>query len=136
MGCMAIDSDKVNQSITKGNVAIVLHAWKDHLWSIGSKGEPPRPCPRQQWVTRVVDGGSADGGSDVGTDAPPGSGKDAVGISLLAWRMGSWQVPRRTPHRKVASLVNVYSSDAELIITRGICSSTSGTLASCTNDSR
>jgi len=39
--------------------------------------------------------------------------------------MGPWQVLRRSSRRKVASLVHVYTSDARLIITRGIYSSTS-----------
>jgi len=59
-----------------------------------------------------------------------------LGMSLLAWKMGSWRVLRRSSHRKVASLVHVYSSDARLISPRGICLSTSHALASSTNDSR
>ena len=79
---MAIDSDKVNQSITKGNAAIVLHTWEDRLWSIGSKGEPPEAVSASavgEQDAGIGNGGDADGGGNVGADAPPGSGKDAVG---------------------------------------------------------
>jgi len=79
---MAIDSDKINQSITEGNAVIVLHTWKDHRWSIVSKGEPPETVSASavgEQDAGVGDGGSADGGGDVGADAPPGSAKDAVG---------------------------------------------------------
>jgi len=41
MGRMAVDSDKIDHGMTRGKAVIVLHTWKDHLWAIGSKGEPP-----------------------------------------------------------------------------------------------
>jgi len=82
VGRMAIDSDKVNQSITKGKAVIVLHTWKDHLWTIGSKGEPPEVVSASAVGDQdadVGDDGGADGGGDVGADARPGSGQDPVG---------------------------------------------------------
>jgi len=75
VGRMATDSDKVNQSVTKGKAVIILHTWKDHLWSAGSKGEPPGAVS----VSAVGDqdagvgnGGGADRDGDIGADAPPG----------------------------------------------------------------
>jgi translation initiation factor 2D len=82
VGRMAIDSNKVNQSVTKGKAVIVLHTWKDHLWSIGSKGEPPEAVSASAVGDQdagVGDGRGADDGGDVGVDAPPGPGQDPVG---------------------------------------------------------
>jgi translation initiation factor 2D len=79
---MAIDSDKVHQSVTKGKAVIVLHTWKDHLWSIGSKGEPPEAVSASAVGDQgagVGDDGGADDGGDVGADAPPGPGQDPAG---------------------------------------------------------
>jgi hypothetical protein len=42
VGRMAVDADKIDHGVTKGKAAvIVFHAWKDHLWTIGSKGKIP-----------------------------------------------------------------------------------------------
>ncbi|KAI9453599.1 hypothetical protein F5148DRAFT_1277436 [Russula earlei] len=41
VGRMAIDADKIDRGVTKGKAVIVLHTWKDHLWAIGPKGQPP-----------------------------------------------------------------------------------------------
>jgi len=43
---MAVDTDQITDDNTvKGRAVIVLHTWKDHLWMIGAKGEPPEPVP-------------------------------------------------------------------------------------------
>ncbi len=31
--------------MTKGKAVVVLHTWKDHLWTLGSKGEVPNALP-------------------------------------------------------------------------------------------
>ena len=82
VGRMATDSDKVNQSVTKGKAVIILHTWKDHLWSIGSKGGPPGAVSVLAVGDQdagIGDGGGADGDGDIGADAPPASGQDPLG---------------------------------------------------------
>ena len=39
---MAISSDQITEG-GKGKAVIVLHAWKDHLWDMGSKLDVPQP---------------------------------------------------------------------------------------------
>lgn len=51
VGHMAVDVDKINNSVTKGKAVVVLHTWKDHLWALGSKGEPPDALPLGDGVT-------------------------------------------------------------------------------------
>jgi hypothetical protein len=84
VGHLAVDADKINRSVTKGKAVIVLHTWKDHLWAIGSKSEPPGAVT----VSSAVSGqdtagvgdekdGGADGGGEV-ADVPPGEGQEPV----------------------------------------------------------
>ena len=49
-------------------------------------------------------------------------------ISLLTWGMGPWQASQRSWRLKVASLVHIYSSGAQLTVTRSIYSSMSRAL--------
>ena len=67
VGRMATDSNKVNQSVTKGKAVIILHTWKDHLWSIGSRGEPPEVVSASAVGDHVSvgDGEGGDGGGDL-----------------------------------------------------------------------
>ena len=78
---MTSDSDKVDQSVTKGEAVIVLLAWMAHLWSIGSKGDPPEAVSASAVSDQDVgvgDGGGVDGGSDVCADTSPGFGQEPV----------------------------------------------------------
>ena len=84
VGHLAIDAKKINRSVTKGKAVIVLHTWKDHLWAIGSKIEPPEAVSSAvngQDTAGVGDekdgGATADGGGEV-ADAPPGEGQEPV----------------------------------------------------------
>ncbi|EGN94711.1 hypothetical protein SERLA73DRAFT_77454 [Serpula lacrymans var. lacrymans S7.3] len=43
VGRMAAHSDIMGREDAKGKAVYVMHAWKDHLWDMGSKGEPPDP---------------------------------------------------------------------------------------------
>ena len=61
VGRMAIDADKIDHGVTKGKAVIVLHTWKDHLWAIGSKGEPPEAV-----VVSAAGGEGTDAGDDKG----------------------------------------------------------------------
>lgn len=89
VGHLAVDADKINRSATKGKAVIVLHTWKDHLWAIGSKGEPPEAVTVSSEASGRQDAASAgvgdekDGGADGAdevqvADAPPGEGQEPV----------------------------------------------------------
>jgi translation initiation factor 2D len=43
VGRMAVDSDVLSQDGARGKAVFVLHAWKDHLFDMGHKGNPPDP---------------------------------------------------------------------------------------------
>ncbi len=45
VGRMAVNADKIDNGVTKGKAVVVLHTWKDHLWTLGSKGEVPNALP-------------------------------------------------------------------------------------------
>lgn len=84
VGHMALDADKIDHGVTKGKAVIVLHTWKDHLWAIGSKGEPPEDVAvsaRGDEETGVggdnKDAGP-DGGEGADADAQTGAGQDPV----------------------------------------------------------
>lgn len=40
---MAVDSDVLSEAAAKGKAVFVLHAWNDHLFDMGHKGNPPDP---------------------------------------------------------------------------------------------
>ena len=73
VGRMAIDADKIDNGVTKGKAVIVLHTWKDHLWAIGSKAEPPELVS----VSASAAGGEETGtGDGVADDGAGGEGAD------------------------------------------------------------
>jgi translation initiation factor 2D len=74
VGHMAVDADKIDHGVTKGKAVIVLHTWKDHLWAIGSKGEPPEAVPVS--APGDEETGAGDDDKDAGPDA--GEGADAL----------------------------------------------------------
>ncbi|SJL15774.1 uncharacterized protein ARMOST_19279 [Armillaria ostoyae] len=46
VGRMAVSSDQLKEGgKEKGKAALIIHAWKDHLWDMGSKGDPADPVP-------------------------------------------------------------------------------------------
>ena len=46
VGRLFIDAERIGSgSDTKGKAVAVLHTWKDHLWGMGSKGDPPEAIP-------------------------------------------------------------------------------------------
>jgi translation initiation factor 2D len=109
---LAVDADKINRGVTKGKAVILLHTWKDHLWAIGSKGEPPEAVSSSavggQDTAGVGD--EKDGGADSGgvvADAPPGEGQEPVaGHSLDAKDDG----PAAGAEETLAPEGNVHSS--------------------------
>jgi len=40
---VAVDSDVLSEDAAKGKAVFVLHAWNDHLFDMGHKGNPPDP---------------------------------------------------------------------------------------------
>jgi translation initiation factor 2D len=75
VGRMAIDADKIDHGVTKGKAVIVLHTWKDHLWAIGSKGEPPEA------VTESAPGDEETGTGDDDKDAGPDGVEDVDALT-------------------------------------------------------
>ncbi|PBL00217.1 eukaryotic translation initiation factor SUI1 family protein [Armillaria gallica] len=46
VGRMAVSSDQLKEGgKEKGKAALIIHTWKDHLWDMGSKGDPADPVP-------------------------------------------------------------------------------------------
>jgi translation initiation factor 2D len=43
VGHVAVDSDVLSEDAAKGKAVFVLHAWNDHLFDMGHKGNPPDP---------------------------------------------------------------------------------------------
>jgi len=67
VGRMAIDAGKIGRAVTKGKAVIVLHTWKDQLWTIGSKGDPPEAVPVSE--TGGEETGAGNGGAEGGEGA-------------------------------------------------------------------
>ena len=77
MGPMTIDSDKVNQGVTKGMRSSFSTHGSIIYGSSGFKVEPPEAVSASAAGDQdagVGDGGGVDGSGDVSTDTPPGSG--------------------------------------------------------------
>jgi translation initiation factor 2D len=77
VGRMAVDADKIDNGVTKGKAVIVLHTWKDHLWAIGRKGDPPEAVLVTATGAEAAAGGDQKNGvvdgSNEGADMPPPS---------------------------------------------------------------
>lgn len=50
VGHMAVDSDALSEAAGKGKAVFVLHAWNDHLFDMGHKGNPPDPWEMKHLV--------------------------------------------------------------------------------------
>lgn len=100
VGRMAVDADKIDHGVTKGKAVIVLHTWKDHLWGIGSKGEPP---------DAVV--ASAPGDEETGGGDDPGlnGGEGAIGTPTGAGEEPVVDGPASEPEEKLTPEGNVLS---------------------------
>ncbi|EIN05784.1 hypothetical protein PUNSTDRAFT_91371 [Punctularia strigosozonata HHB-11173 SS5] len=57
VGRMAVGSDKLQSEDGKGKGVLILHTWKDKLWDLGSKGEPPEPMDITTPVATSEQGG-------------------------------------------------------------------------------
>ena len=82
VGHMAVDADKIDRGVTKGKAVIVLHTWKDHLWAIGSKSEPPEAvavsAPGDEETGAGDDDKDARSDGAEGADALTGAGQEPV----------------------------------------------------------
>lgn len=139
VGRMAVDTDKVNRGVTKGKAVIMLHTWKDHLWAIGSRGEPPEAVSASAMGEDTGVGDDRDGDADGGgesADAPPGEGHQPVGDHSADAKDGpvAGAEEKLTPEGSVPRSRLV--SESLLIITRGIHPFTSCAPTGSPNDSR
>jgi len=93
VGRMAVDADQIDRGVTKGKAVVVLHTWKDHLWSIGSKGEPLEAMP-----------------VSVAAGEGEGEARSPSGILSPRWAMVPSRNPRRNSRQRVTSSASVYLS--------------------------
>ncbi|EEB96835.1 hypothetical protein MPER_03958, partial [Moniliophthora perniciosa FA553] len=76
VGRMAVSSDQLaDGGREKGKAVIVLHTWKDHLWEMGNKSEPPEDVPIQR---NGADAEKADGENGVDATAQITQGMENV----------------------------------------------------------
>lgn len=52
VGRMAVDSHVLSEVAAKGKAVFVMHAWNDHLFDMGHKGNPPDPWEMSQLVAK------------------------------------------------------------------------------------
>jgi len=68
VGHMALTSDQV-RGAGKGKAVNIIHTWKDHLWEMGGKDDPP--APRVVELNQKIDSEAGSEGSASGdSDAP------------------------------------------------------------------
>lgn len=60
---MALTSDQIREA-GKGKAVNIVHTWKDHLWEMGGKDDPP--APRVVELTQKTD--SETGGEGISSD--------------------------------------------------------------------
>lgn len=60
VGHMALAGDQIRR-VEKGKAVNIVHTWKDHLWEMGGKGDPP--APRVIETNQGVDSGVEGEGS-------------------------------------------------------------------------
>lgn len=66
VGHMALGGDQIGGS-GKGKAVNIVHTWKDHLWEMGGKEDPP--APRVAELNQKT-------GSEAGGEGPPSSNLD------------------------------------------------------------
>ncbi|TRM60392.1 hypothetical protein BD626DRAFT_571809 [Schizophyllum amplum] len=85
VGRMAVSSDELSED-HRGKAVIILHTWKDHLFDMGPKSDPPEDAPLATSTEEgLAEADSADSDEDAGhslaADAAHPS-RDAKGIAL------------------------------------------------------
>ncbi|KAI0298457.1 hypothetical protein B0F90DRAFT_1952301 [Multifurca ochricompacta] len=74
VGRMAVDPNSIDHGVTKGKAVLVLHTWKDHLWALGSKKDPPEAVPVAAEAEKGGSGGSGGEGEGEGDNKETGNG--------------------------------------------------------------
>jgi hypothetical protein len=107
VGRMAVSADIFDRAEnTKGKAVHIIHTWKDHLWDMGSKSDPPGPRDLEEIETA---GGDANGsqeteqGTVVETSQPPPENNTSIddkAATDLAERTCDVQGIRLTPQGK------------------------------------
>ncbi|KAA1466797.1 hypothetical protein DENSPDRAFT_890609 [Dentipellis sp. KUC8613] len=86
VGHMAVDPTKLlSGQINKGKAVVILHTWKDSLWELGSKIDPPPPEPFGASPQKEEEAGTAENNAPVST--PPqsdGQGEGQANTGELA----------------------------------------------------
>lgn len=75
VGHLVLTSDQI-RGVGKGKAVNIVHTWKDHLWEMGEKGDPPAPRviePDQQTNSEVGDEGLPTGDPDASAGTKSGS---------------------------------------------------------------
>lgn len=67
VGRMALTSDRIGRS-EKGKAVNIVHVWKDHLWEMGGREDPP--APRVIELSQKTDSEVGDGSRSGDPDAP------------------------------------------------------------------
>ena len=74
IGRMAVPGERVREKDAKGKAVRVLHVYKDKLWEMGGKSEPPEPVPVS--ANSDADAGAEDGRGVDGEKAVEGNLKE------------------------------------------------------------
>ncbi|PFH50351.1 hypothetical protein AMATHDRAFT_61154 [Amanita thiersii Skay4041] len=102
---------------------LVLHAWKDHLWEMGTKGDVPPATPVQ---TRQVPGEGEGEGEDVGAvkegeqgqgiqaDLHEGSGKDGEASEGMGVSLESGDIPQENGEGETTTVPSLTYTPQEI----------------------
>ena len=96
---MAVDGDTIDNGVTKGKAVVVLHTWKDHLWALGSKSDPPDAIPVADDEATVSASGDSDSADENGPNAGP---EPAAENPPVATEEGTEEIEKLTPEGAVA----------------------------------
>jgi translation initiation factor 2D len=117
---MAVDSDKIDNGVTKGKAVVVLHTWKDHLWALGSKGDPPDAIPVAE--DEATAGASdqkdnGDGADGNGRDAGPEPAAENPPVATEEGTVETEEIEKLTPEGTVLFTVPFFVPHGVLLFT-------------------
>ncbi|KAN0141791.1 hypothetical protein V8E53_000253 [Lactarius tabidus] len=89
VGHMTVDVNKINNGVNNGKAVAVLHTWKDHLWALGSRGQPPNALPLVDEATGGAEdeknsGDGADGNVGDADTPRPSAGQEPAAENTSA----------------------------------------------------
>jgi translation initiation factor 2D len=76
VGRMAVGSDRLQSEDAKGKGVLIMHTWKDKLWELGPKNDPPGPMDVSASATDFGQEQSEDSSAPTNA-AAPNEGEDA-----------------------------------------------------------